>query len=119
MATKTEARKVITLIAPDDEAFDSATGRKGRKDVVSPMMNDLLAQAQEAGLSTFQIPDGAEFDSEDGKTNVLNVNKVRTWAKKNNDDDEATFKLSIGGGNGKNISVTIKPLDSEDDSTES
>lgn len=112
MPTTKAPRTTLTLIAPDDEAFDSSTGRKGRKDVVSPVMDDLLAQAQKAGLTTFQIPDGAEFTDEDsGKAHTLNVNKVRAWAKKHNDADDTEFRISVGGGNGKNIAVTIKADD--------
>lgn len=104
-------KATLTLIAPDDEGFDSSTGRKGRADVVSPLMADLVSQAQSAGHSTFQLPDEAAFEGTDGKTHKLNVNKVRTWAKKINADDDTEFKVSVGGGNGKNISVTLKPID--------
>lgn len=111
MATTQAPRKVISLIAPDSDEFDSTTGRKGRKDVTSPVLNDLLAQAEKAGLSTFQIPDGAEFTDESGKDHSLNVNKVRAWAKKHNDDNENNTRISVGGGNGKNISVTVVAKD--------
>lgn len=115
MAATQTPRKVISLIAPTDDEFDASTGRKGRKDVTSPVLNDLLAQAEKAGLSTFQIPDGAEFTDESGKDHSLNVNKVRAWAKKHNDDDENNTRISVGGGNGKNISVTVVAKDEAKD----
>lgn len=111
MATTPKA--VLTLIAPEDEAFDSSTGRKGKPDVVGPLMADLVTQARDAELETFQIPDQAEFEDSTGKVHKLNVNKVRTWAKKVNSDDELDYNIGVGGGNGRNISVTFKPTESK------
>lgn len=102
--------KALTIIKPDDESFDSTVGKSGRVDVTTPVLNPLVEAAVADGLTTFQLPDGATFEGEDGKTHSLTVGMVREWAS-NPAKAGAVIpdgkRVRVGGGKGKNIAVTL------------
>lgn len=99
----------LTIIRPESDDFDKAVGQSGQPDVVTPVLNPAVEAALADGLTTFQLPDGAEITN--GKTTrKLTVGMVRSWAS-----DPAKYgavapdgkRFRISGGKGRNISVTL------------
>lgn len=89
--------QIITPLSPD---YEPASGRRGRKDEVSPTLTPMLVEVLKKGLVSFQMKDGEPFT----------IYQVRGWARK----IEATGALpdgvkhlTIGGGRGQNIDVRV------------
>lgn len=94
---RTSAPSTISVITPDDEGFDpTITVHRGRADVVTPVLDPVLEEMRENGITMFQFPDGDPFT----------IGQVRRWAGIVKNRDEG-IRLRVSGGNGANIQIAI------------
>lgn len=107
----------LTLITPDSDEFDKTITASGKTNPVDRPLLEVLTEATEAGLDTFQLPHDAEVDDGNGGTVALTVDSIRRWAydRLPNMDGSPVpdgKRLSISGGkSGRNILVRIVDKD--------
>ncbi len=87
----------LNLIQPHDEGYDSTLGARGKPDVTSPVLNPLIQKMLEDKETEVQLPDGSPFT----------VAQVRYWQPRGNALLPAGKRISVAGGNGKNIRIAI------------
>lgn len=87
----------IQLIQPHDEGYDSTLGVRGKPDVTSPILNPLIEEMLANDESEVQLPDGQPFT----------VAQVRYWQPRGSALLPSNKRISVAGGNGKNIRIAI------------
>jgi len=87
----------LKLFFEGDDEFEPDVGRRGRQDVVSPVLDEVLQQLMSGDLDRVQF-----------KPDVYTINQVRAWAAKRNKELDGV-RVRVSGGGDKNIQLMLVP----------